>query len=316
MKKSMIIGCCLVLLGACNSTIPFDPVIGTSSFQTMSLLGDSLYIPPKSTSAQERLQLNLDEAISNFVEEQSEINFIWLGRRWAYLGDYRKAIEVYSQGLEKYPSSYKLLRHRGHRYVSLREFEKAISDFKKAHELMPKGEIEVEPDGIPNSINQPLSNTQFNILYHWGLAEYLKGNYGEAERIYLECMDYSKNDDLITATTDWLYMTQRRMGNEAKAMETLSTHINDSMNIVENESYHKRLRMYSGQLPIDSLFDTNDADAQLSLITQGYGVANWYLYNGDTLQAEEILTSILDNSSWSPFGYIAAESDYRMLKKD
>ena len=291
----------------------FDPSTGATEFQAISLSGDSLFMPRLSAEAEERLKNNLYSAIAEFEKEQSELNYIWLGRRWAYLGDYNKAISVYSAGLKTYQNSYKLYRHRGHRYISTRQFDKALADFEKAYALMPKGELETEPDGIPNRLNQPLSNTQFNILYHWGLAHYLKGDFQEATRIYTECLDYSKNDDLITATADWLYMSQRRSADLQGASKTLSL-IQEDMNVIENSSYFKRLLMYQGKLPIDSLFSTNDADVQLSLITQGYGVANWHLYNGDTTVSVNILDEILKSESWSPFGFIAAEKDRSILK--
>ena len=309
MRYLLVLAFCASILG-CETT---KKEIPPNTFQTISLNGDSLFIPVKSSEAEQRLMDNLKTAQESFEESPSELNYIWLGRRWAYLGDYLKAIEVYSEGLNEYPNSYKLFRHRAHRLVSLRKFDQAIADFKQAYELMPKDKLDTEPDGIPNRLNQPLSNTQFNILYHWGLAHYLKGEFNEAIKIYQECMDYSKNDDLITATADWLYMSQRRAGQVEAANKTLDL-INTEMNIIENSSYHKRLLMYKGELPLDSLFSTNDADAELSLITQGYGVGNWYLYNGDTTQAKNIYLDVVANESWSPFGYIAAERDLSILR--
>lgn len=279
-----------------------------SGFQTMSFLGDSLFIPSHTAEAEAKLKAHIDAAQSAFDSAATELNYVWLGRRWAYTGDYLKAIEIYTDGLERFPASYKLLRHRGHRYVSLRKLDLAIADFKKAYELMPKEQMETEPDGLPNKRNMPLSNTQFNILYHWGLAHYLKGEFDEAERVYQLCMDYSKNNDLLIATADWLYMTRKRLGKDEEAKTVLAL-ITADMEIIENSSYHKRLLMYKGELPIDSLFSSSDADVQLSLTTQGYGVANWYLYNQDTLNAISLYRKILESPSWSPFGYIAAESD-------
>ena len=281
-------------------------------FQAISLLGDSLKIPQRSESQLGSLMSNLNEAKANFEAEPSEMNYIWLGRRYAYLSDYLKAVEVFTEGLEKYPNSHKLFRHRGHRYVSLRQFNKAIQDFKKAHELMPKNVMDIEPDGAPNKLNIPLSNTQFNILYHYGLAHYLKGEFDLAEAIYKECMDYSDNPDLVVATADWLYMTLKRQGKNEEATELLES-ITADMEIIENDSYLKRLLMYKGEMPVEELFKTDNDDVALSLATQGYGVANWYLYNGDTAKAKEILDQVLAGTSWAAFGYIAAEADMERL---
>ena len=41
-----------------------------------------------------------------------------------------------------------------------------------------------------------------------------------------------------------------------------------------------------------------------------YGLANWDFYNGNLQSAKHGYNNILDNPSWSSFGYIAAEQDY------
>jgi len=173
---------------------------------------------------------------------------------------------------------------------------------------MPKDVTELEPDGIPNAIGQPLSNTQFNVLYHLALAHYLRGDFAEAEAAWRECLDYSPNPDLLVATTDWLYMTLRRQGKDAEAAAVLEP-ITPELEVVENDAYLKRLRMYRGELSVDALFETDADDRALALATQGYGVANWYLYNGDPDRAAALRQEIFDTGSWAAFGYIAAEAD-------
>ena len=305
---------CIVAFGACTSKKAVKNQEGPK-VQATSLFGDELYAPTRSEEQQGRLLQNLAEAQKQYDHDPNELNTIWLGRRHAYLTDYNQAIETFTNGLKQFPDSYRLYRHRGHRYVSTRQFDKAIADFKAAYELMPKDTTEIEPDGIPNKLNTPLSNTQFNVLYHYGLAHYLKGEFAQAEAIYRECLDYSGNPDLWVATSDWLYMTLRRQNKTAEADAVLAT-IADDLEIIENDSYFKRLMMYKGKLAIEELFKTNEADAALSLATQGYGMANWYLYNGDTTKAREIYTDILKGSSWSPFGYIAAEADLLHIGKE
>lgn len=290
-----------------------EEVYELKEFQGLSLLGDSLKIPERTDAQLQALTDKLNEAKADYETDPSEMNTIWLGRRYAYLSDYQKAIDVFTEGLQNFPESHKLYRHRGHRYVSLRQFDNAVADFKKAYELMPKGVMDVEPDGAPNKLNIPLSNTQFNILYHYGLSHYLKGEFDLAEPIYRECMEYSNNPDLVVATADWLYMTLKRQGKDEEAAEVLSL-INADMEIIENDSYLKRLLMYKGEMPVEELFKTDNEDVALSLATQGYGVANWYLYNGDTTQAKEILGQVLDGTSWAAFGYIASEADMNRLQ--
>ncbi|RIK70733.1 hypothetical protein DCC62_22425, partial [candidate division KSB1 bacterium] len=170
---------------------------------------------------------------------------IWLGRRLAYLWRYREAIEVFSKGIALHPKSYKLLRHRGHRYITVREFDKAIADLEKAAKLIRNVPDETEPDGAPNQYNIPTSTSHSNVWYHLGLAYYLKGDFENALRGFLECMKFSKNDDMICATSDWLYMIYRRLGRAAEAQKVLDS-IHENMNILENHAYHKRLLMYKG----------------------------------------------------------------------
>jgi tetratricopeptide (TPR) repeat protein len=283
----------------------------------LSLSGKE-YTPPEFTTTQKaKLDSNLQVALKNFEAFPSEENFIWYGRREAYLYNYQKAISIFSEGLKKYPESFRLYRHRGHRYITIREFDKAIDDLLKAAELMKGAPIEMEPDGQPNKINKPLSSTQFNVWYHLALAYYLKGDFSNAEKAYLECMNVSDNDDLITATVDWLYMTYRREGKIEEANKLMEK-IHDHMTIIENDSYLKRLMLYKGQLPVDSVLNVNanNEDVNLALATQGYGVGNWYLYNGDTTQSIEIFDRVLAGKHYSAFGFIAAEADRVRLKKD
>ena len=300
---------CTVFFFACSG----EKVEEKEEVQAYAVDGSPLYIPERSDEATSALEANLKEAETNYKAESNEMNTIWLGRRWAYLTNYNKAIGVFSDGIKQFPNSYKLYRHRGHRYISTRQFEKAEADYKKAFELMDKEKIEVEPDGAPNSMNIPLSNTQFNILYHYGLALYLQGKFEEATEIYKECLKYSVNDDLLVATTDWLYMSLMREWKAEEATAVLEP-IHSEMTIIENDSYYKRIMMYKGELAKEELLRTDQMDVALSLATQGYGMGNWYLYNGDTAKAREIFQKVIDTGNWPAFGYVAAEVDLHKLK--
>jgi len=278
--------------------------------------GKEYFEPARSPAAQARLDSNLTVARKNFEADPSEENYIWLGRRQAYLYRYGDAIRTFTEGLANYPNSYRLFRHRGHRYITLRDFNKAIADLQMAASLMPRQPLEIEPDGQPNKLNQPLSNTQFNVWYHLGLAHYLKGDFESAEKAYLQCLDVSDNDDLLTATADWLYMTYRRMNKPEEAAKVLEL-IRPDMNIIENDSYYLRLQMYKGMIPPDDLLkvsSTND-DVDLALATQGYGVGNWYLCEGDTTRAVEIFKQVTSGKHFAAFGFIAAEAELQRLLK-
>jgi tetratricopeptide (TPR) repeat protein len=286
-------------------------ILFSQSPEAKSLDGRKLYPMKLSAATQAKYDDLLAKAEQDYEADPNDLNnIIWLGRRTAYLGLYKKAIKIFSKGLKKHPDSPELYRHRGHRYVSIRKFDKAIRDFQKAATLAEGRDIEIEPDGLPNKLNMPLSNLQFNIYYHWALAHYLKGAFEKAIPIYEKCMAYSDNDDLITATADWMYMTYRRLGQEDKAQQVLAK-IHSDMKIIENDAYYKRLLMYKGEIKPSDLLDleNDDPDELLNLVTQGYGVGNWYFYNGEKGKALEIFRKIVGTDYWSAFGYIAAEAD-------
>ena len=310
--KQLTAMCIISLLFACGKQEQQD---SEKAPEVVSLLGVTYYEPNRSKEVQEKLDSNLHVAIQNFEKDPSEENFIWYGRRLGYLSKFNEAIEVLSDGIEKYPESYKLLRHRGHRYISMRLSDRAIDDLSRASQLMMPYPPEIEPDGAPNQLNIPLSNTQFNIWYHLGLAHYLKGDFEKAEQAYIECLKASNNDDLLVATIDWFYMTYRRQGKDDVA-EGLLGNISDSLNIIENDSYYKRLKMYQGKLQPEQLLqvDPTADDYDLSLATQGYGVGNWYLYNGDTARAVEIFDKVISGKSFSSFGFIAAEAELARMR--
>lgn len=284
--------------------------------EAISLLGNKLYTAEPSAEALTKYE----EAKKNFEVDPSEENTIWLGRRAAYAGRYREAIRIYAEGLMRFPESYRLYRHRGHRYITVRQFEDAVADFRKAAELVKGRALETEPDGAPNKLNIPLSNTQFNILYHLGLSYYLLGRFEDAANVYVECLKWCNNDDLVVAATDWLYMTNMRLRKTQEA-EALLARITPDMKIIENQAYHNRLLMYKGLKRAEELLappaevGRESSDTILNIITQGYGVGNWYLYNGDTAKAAEIFNKVLAGKNWAAFGYIAAEADLARIQK-
>lgn len=264
---------------------------------------------PISPAGKELAKNNLAEAQANFNQEPTLENTIWLGRRLAYLYRFDEMFEVYTRAVSAYPHAYQLYRHRGHRFITTRQFDKAIKDFEKAAELAQDQPVEIEPDGIPNAQNKPTSNGHFNIWYHLGLARYLTGDFEAAAKAYETCLSYSDNPDSICATIDWHYTTLRRMG-QTQAAENLLTHISPDMTLIESHSYHRRLMMYKGSSSPESLLNTDTdrpEERLLNLATQGYGVATWYLYNDDVERAMTIYKQVIETGYWSAFGYIAAE---------
>ncbi|MFQ5632916.1 MAG: tetratricopeptide repeat protein, partial [bacterium] len=290
--------------------------VQNSEPEAYSLLGQPLHRMQFSQARAQELLNDLAKAQEAYEKDpDNPERIIWLGRRSAYLTRYREAINIYSEGLQKHPNNPKLLRHRGHRYISIREFDRAIADLETAARLAENLQDEIEPDGQPNKYNKPRSTLKSNIWYHLGLAFYLKGDFENALAAYQECMKYSTwNDDMLCATSDWLYMTHRRLGNHEEAQKLLEP-INESMEILENLSYHRRLLMYKGLKQPAELLDV-ESDNQLDIATQGYGVGNWYFYNGRKEKAEKIFQKVIQGTYWPAFGYIAAEADLLRMRQE
>ena len=283
--------------------------------EAISFGGKKLYAPVDTTAGFLQKEIDLADAKAAFDTLPDLNNTIWQGRRMAYLMRYQEAIQLFSEGILRFPDSPELYRHRGHRYLTTRQLDKAIADFQKAADLAKNRNIEVEKDGIPNAINSPLSNLHFNIYYHWALAHYLQGDFKRALELYQNCMDYAINSDLIVATSDWMYMTYRRLGTDEKTAQWEALRfVNENMKIVENQSYYERCLLYKGIKKPEDLMNLDDLNPSnttysLDLITKGYGIANWYFYNGNTEKAVAIFQKIVATDNWSAFGFIAAEAE-------
>lgn len=291
--------------------------IGAAAAQTAkpeatSLSGKPL-VPPAAIPNKQKLDADLAQAEKTLAANPKDPEaMIWVGRRLGYLWRYNDAIAMFSKGAAMYPDNPKFYRHRGHRYITIREFAKAQADFEKAVALIKGKPDEIEPDGAPNPAGKPRSTLHFNIWYHLGLAYYLQGNYARAYDAYVECMKVSNNDDSVTATSDWMWMTLMRLNRKADAAKVLER-ITPKMDILENGSYHRRLLMYKGLEKPEALLDPAKAD-DTTIATQGYGVGNYYFVTGNPAKAREVFTKVTSGGGWNAFGYIAAEADLQRMK--
>lgn len=265
---------------------------------------------PREIPAERRAQLEADVAAAKRAYDATPDNadsLIWYGRRLGYLERFQESIAVFSDGIAKHPDDSRIYRFRGHRYISVREFDKAIADLSRAAELI-KGQTDApEPDGAPNKLGIPTSTQHGNIYYHLALAHYLKADYAASLKSWEDAYRIATNDDTRVAVNDWRYMTLRRLGRDKDAAALL-TSVNKNLNVIENTAYFRRMLMYKGEIPADSLLSAGETDP-LQYVTQGYGVGNWYLAQGDTTKAFDIFRKVTNSGYWAAFGFIAAETD-------
>ena len=306
MKKILTLIFAISILSSCNQNLKtsINEPVQVDTIQGTSFSGLELIIKQLDPKVDSVRISNYKIARSNYSSNPTSDNIIWFGRRTAYLGDYKKAIGIYTKGIKIFPEEARLYRHRGHRYISIRQLDVAIKDFKKAVTLIRNKKDVVEPDGIPNKLNIPVSTLHTNIWYHLGLAYYLQDDLENALTAFKECLLVSKNDDMIVATSHWLYMILRQMNKNDEAKNILKP-IHEGMNIIENMAYYKLLLFYKGELTEDQLTSNDSLGASEAI---RFGLGNWYAYNENNEHATTIFKQLIVQGNWAGFGYIAAEA--------
>lgn len=265
--------------------------------------------------------------------------YVFLGRLKNYLGKPEEAIDVMTEGLRHHPDDVYLLRHRGHRYITVRRLDEAVADLERAEELARPMEDEIEfyqkeveldlanlilghvdrllpapmpitPETLERYKDTYKGTLKSCIGYHLALGYYLRGEFDRAVDAYRATLPFCVDDDMRVATWDWLYMSLQRAGRAAEAADLLAS-IPSSLHVVEG-SYDLRVRLYRGEVSPEAVLDATGV-APLALATRGYGVANWYLYSGRTDEAVALLRRIVATGAKHAFGHVAAEIDLARL---
>ena len=276
----------------------------TQTIETITLLGDTLRSPEiKKGKSFDQFK---SAQITYFDNQNDAEALIWYGRRTAYMGYYKEAIKLFTLGIKNHPNDARFYRHRGHRYISTRQYDNAISDFEKAVELINGKTDQIEPDGLPNAKNIPLSTLHGNIWYHLGLAYYLKNDMNNALKAFNNRSVTHKHDDNIVSGGHWLYMINRRL-NKIEESNTVINEVHQNMDIIENMSYHQSCLFYKGLL--------KESEIVIDEVAL-YSLANWYVYEkNDTIKAKQYYQDLLDTGNPYSFAYIAGEADWIKLFK-
>jgi tetratricopeptide (TPR) repeat protein len=308
-------------LGCLNGRVgPFEPLTAEQRalYEALpdtvrSLPGYTLVPEPLDREEQAKREAAYDEALATWeATPDSENAIIWLGRRHAYLGRFRKSIETYTEGLSALGESPRLLRHRGHRFITVRELDSATRDLTRAAELIRGQPDELEPDGQPNAQNVPLSTLHSNIWYHLGVAEYCRGNWVAALAAFSERVPLATNDDQRVSTAYWRWLCMRRLYRFDDAREVAMS-IEPSMTILENESY------FAAMLAVRE-FETGGTPLSLaapeSSAAQHYAmaVAELTREDGNLIAARTRLRWVRVTTNWVGFVCIAAEADEVRLR--
>ena len=302
MKYFYILSISLALFSCDSYQNSKNHINPTQTIETITLLGDTLRSPEiKKGKSFDQFK---SAQITYFDNQNNAEALIWYGRRTAYMGYYKEAIKLFTLGIKTHPNDARFYRHRGHRYISTRQYDNAISDFEKAVQLINGKTDQIEPDGLPNAKNIPLSTLHGNIWYHLGLAYYLKNDMNNALKAFNNRSVAHKYDDNIVSGGHWLYMIYRRL-NKIEESIAVVNEVYQNMDIIENMSYHQSCLFYKGVL--------KESEIVIDEVAL-YSLANWYVYEkNDTLKAKTYYQKLLSTGNPYSFAYIAGEADWVKL---
>ncbi len=251
----------------------------------------------------------LVEATAQLAADPDDADaMIWFGRRLGYLGRYEEAIQVYLDGFAKHPNDARFLRHMGHRYITLREFDEAVRVLLQAADMMAGVANKVEPDGLPNAAGIPTSTLKGNIYYHLALSYYLSGNFESAAQAFAGAIAISENFDSAAANRYWLYLSNIRAGNE-RAAERAIAPVSADWTLIENFEYHRLILCFKDDAACAPLLDAAKNADGIKSGTMLYGLKMKAAFNLDAVRAAELQAQLLSLEQKNSFGYIAAEAD-------
>ena len=202
---------------------------------------------------------------------------------------FREAIATFTRGLEIEPNNALLLRWRGHRYLSVREFDRAFADLTRG---------------------SALDSTIYGIWYHLGIVQFVRGDFAAAAASFAKAQPIAPDAGELAGSTDWLWMSLSRAGRGAEAKAMLDRRPDTKP--VTN-AYTRRLQLYRGEIGPDAVVTAADTD-DVQVATLAFGLGNWYLVRGDKAQARTWFERSVQSGGWPGFGFIASEAELRRLR--
>ena len=223
------------------------------------------------------------------ADPRSVARIIDLGVAQSGARQFREAIATFTRGLEIEPDNALLLRWRGHRYLSVREFDRALADLTRG---------------------SGLDSTIYGIWYHLGIVQYVRGEFSAAAASFARAQPIAPDAGELAGSTDWLWMSLSRAGRGADAKAMLDRRP-DSKPVTN--AYTRRLQLYRGEIGPEAVLTPADTD-EVQVATLAYGLGNWYLIRGDKAQARVWFERSVQSGGWPGFGFILSEVELRRLR--
>jgi tetratricopeptide (TPR) repeat protein len=215
--------------------------------------------------------------------------FIALGVAQSGPRQMREAVATFTRALAIAPNDPMLYRWRGHRNLSVRNFDQAMADLTRGYGL---------------------DSTNYGILYHLGVLRFVRGDFNAAADAFARAQPRAPDAGELAGSTDWLWMSLQRAGRAAEAAAMLARRPDS---LATTAAYARRLKLYRGEIGPEALFapsDTSDVD----VATLAYGLGNWYLVKGDTARARAQFERSIRSGGWPAFGFIASEAELARLR--
>lgn len=213
---------------------------------------------------------------------------IALGLAQSGVRQYREAIATFSRGLAIAPRNALLYRWRGHRNLSVREFDAAERDL---------------------TAGARLDSTIYGIWYHLGVVRFVTGDFDGAAAAFARGRPLAPDPNEATGSVDWLWMSLARAGRMSEAQAMLAGH-SDTLRVTSGAAYARRIRLYRGAITPEQVLTPADTDG-ITVATLAFGVGNWLLARGDTTAARRWFMRATQTDGWPAFGFIAAEAELR-----
>jgi Flp pilus assembly protein TadD len=218
------------------------------------------------------------------AEPRSVPRFIQLGIAQAGARQMREAVETFTRALAIAPNDPVLYRWRGHRNLSVRNFDAAMADLTRGYGL---------------------DSTNYGILYHLGVLRFVRGDFNAAADAFARAQPRAPDGGELAGATDWLWMSLQRAGRASEATAMLARRPDT---LPATNAYVRRLRVYRGEIGPDAVItaaDTGDVD----VATLAFGLGNWYLVRGDSARARREFQRSIASGGWPAFGFIASEAE-------
>ena len=234
--------------------------------------------------------------------------YLAAGRAQDSLLRFNESIGMYTEAIEKFPSDYRFLRYRGHRYLSVRKFREGVADLEEAVKL------------VPNS---------FDASYYLGLAYYFSGEHAKAAIEFGRCEDQIKKplavkkdllggrscesmkDDVnwLVPLQYWRFLALRRSGDIAGAKKYLDEEVSAKLTISSAVPFYDSLLFFKGVKEVNEMM-AGANEGTRDFLLRSSGVATYLFTEGERAKACGIWARNAMDQNWDHLGVLNSESEY------